>query len=294
MKKILLLISLISQLVSAQTRQVNLKDESLKNFIKLQQAGINDIGPINIDKFIKNAHKVSFEVLSGSFIASKGNRSSAVQIQNRLIISSFGLQNYSLNRIRDLLQHELLGALGFEDENYRLSIAISLLADQADSKKFLEENSFFKEILNSTYRLNKKRMKYDTSLLGQELAASGGATGVGGGGDLSTIEIKNILIEAYSNLDGKISYDEYVAKILNANIEGVVCEKRQEVVKVYYYADKPRVRIPAIELISKDCQEYYNVDESVILFDKAVYESSRTDSDDLKDFIQLIVNKIFG
>ncbi len=144
--------------------------------------------------------------LSNKPIIGSGSRTGSVYFtKEKTVIFNFKSYKNKLGSGLNLL-HEILGALGYPDENYQITTALYT--------KF--HNSFFSEessqtILNSLESfLDKNPRNFENRIFERE-GSSGGVTGVGGGGDADLIPLKAFALNmALSNKD-------FVVRILNGN-----------------------------------------------------------------------------
>ena len=187
----------------------------------LRNRGMSQLGAIHLDQLIEELTKVEWSVFNLGFIsASGGKRTTAMYLvkSKQVFVTELAWQ-WVLPQFQPLMAlHEGLGASGYDDENYQISTTLFYLAQipAAEADEIMKAGPFL-EILQSVVRRTKEP-KY--------LLASGGATGVGGGGDYLGAEAKVMLLflarhEAEGN-PATLAHDQFekvVQMILASNIE---------------------------------------------------------------------------
>ena len=186
---------------------------------KVIRAGLPSFAGIELQQVLQKMGALKFRVFQGGFLlGSGGKRFTAVNLlsENMIILNDLpaSLMAYNfwepgLEKYRPIvILHETLGALGFDDENYEASLALWWMAQsrRGDVKEFaLAFTNRFGNI--ATFKCdrvwNQGRNLYNL-IFGIEKANAGGASVVGGGGDLHEAMFKAKLLEA-SQL--KFGYD---------------------------------------------------------------------------------------
>ena len=151
----------------------------------------------------------------GFFLGSGEERASAIYyveeeavVINQMDWTHFAKPEHEIIRML-LACHEAIGALGYISENYQF--CFSLFLNTSSGQNLVGLNDSF-----DTFLVGLKRRKK-----GAIYISDGGATSVGGGGDLVPVYVKFHLLRAIRHLDiseqGKIR--EIIVRILNAKIE---------------------------------------------------------------------------
>jgi hypothetical protein len=97
--------------------------------------------------------------------------------------------------------HVILGSMGFQDQDYQMTLSLILaeLAYSSSNKSSPFRNIDFKNILpkkeEEYFSINPVKLDPRTNRGLYIVAGGGGATGIGGGGDLSSVEMKLKLLE---------------------------------------------------------------------------------------------------
>ncbi len=175
----------------------------------LLKKGTTQIGDLNLKKLVEEIKTVDFEIFENGFLAGSGKkRSSSIYFveQKKVIINSLALKFLAQEFFGPLALHEALGALGYYDENYEISLGLFLLLmpDNLGLKEILVQSSLFKDLKRRT---------------SEPLYANGGATSIGGGGDGLTMEAKTgWLIQTLAKTSSS-RRSEVVHHILRSTVE---------------------------------------------------------------------------
>lgn len=158
---------------------------------KVLARGIKKIGKLDLKKLSKELDKVEWRTFDLGFLAGSGGvrTTSIYLVEKKMVVINILALNNLVGKpvhINSLALHEAMGALGYEDENYDLSSAISFLA--TTHLENLVTLSYVKNIF-SNFTISKENRLY--------AAKSGGSTVVGGGGDAVIIELKQRLLKRY-------------------------------------------------------------------------------------------------
>lgn len=168
---------------------------------KLEDRGLDKIGKVPT-KVIKEKLARTKWIASPVFVlGSGGERLGGVnRVEENLVILSIttvaNMKNGNIDSsgLNAFVLHEALGALGIDDEDYRVSLAIFYLGYRNDvlTDDPNLPNTLRNIIANAkTFTQNREYKMVDDSIAKH----SGGGTSVGGGGDIVTVDIKTRLIE---------------------------------------------------------------------------------------------------
>ncbi len=189
----------------------------LKDIDTLVSRNDSDLKNIDWNRLRESVQSVRVLVVDGKPFVGSGYRDGAVNLaEDELVFYNYEkVKSFSKRQNFILKWHEALGAAGYDDENYVLSIGIHIKLSDSKSRfspamktKFLEQFNQAPVKKNRTY-----------------IQIAGGVTGVGGGGDPITAEIKLALVMyveklAPSGALGDIARsDEIVALAIDTPIE---------------------------------------------------------------------------
>jgi len=124
------------------------------------------------------------------YASGKQRESAAYNAEERMVfVNPLQLLETSNLEVRaTLLVHEYLGALGYLDENYELTVPLSRIANlQTGDALFIDALEKFPKRESLAIDYAKDNRNY--------LAKGGGSSGVGGGGDATTIMIKSLFTD---------------------------------------------------------------------------------------------------
>ncbi|MGZ3771925.1 MAG: hypothetical protein ACXVCP_16315 [Bdellovibrio sp.] len=170
--------------------------ELLKNSYEKSQTNHDyKIGSFPVAEFFRKLD--SFELLQGNSdipIQSDPQRESDFYLIGKNIgyINRQALSS-SRRSLTALCIHVMLGSMGYQDENYQVTLSL-ILEELAETEKTKEQfnDLNFNEILpqnSSNYLVQPKTLDLKNHK-GIYVVSDGGATGVGGGGDSSSVEMK--------------------------------------------------------------------------------------------------------
>lgn len=185
----------------------------------IQKSPNGFIEDLSLAEIHECATKVKFVSTPMVVSGSGGTRHGAIHdTEKKLVVGSILLSDgLSFPAIKALVRHELLGACGYDDEHYQMSIGLHVFEYHPDFFPIFRE-SFSADKLNRT----EKNRAYDTK--GLVLAGSGTGTSVGGGGDGVALEILLTLVdtiaiapkEALDTL--RVTQHELIGSIMKARI----------------------------------------------------------------------------
>ena len=183
MKPLFALILILTAALSARAA-LSVEEASLswrQIITELQAKGINQVGEFNLTQFVRESESVSWQK-NENFPPEEitGNRRSAYyDPKNKKVYMSEVPQSFLEKQVPLLSLHETLGALGYDDINYSLSTALSLLNQMNDPA----ERKFFAET-------------YGRSLFNAKSFKVAGTSSVSGGGDLFALHMKSEVLES--------------------------------------------------------------------------------------------------
>jgi hypothetical protein len=156
---------------------------------KVVAAGIHRSGRLDLRRLLRELDTVEWSVQDLVFFAgSGGQRITSIYLveERRVIVNLLSLQNLVGQPVPlyGWALHEGLGALGYSDENYELSIAIEYMA------KNIAEMPARERLVRPQFREMDARTNRN-----QHYESSGGTTVVGGGGDAPIIQLKSLLLD---------------------------------------------------------------------------------------------------
>ncbi|HWU44575.1 MAG TPA: hypothetical protein VN132_14085 [Bdellovibrio sp.] len=177
---------------------------SLEIVHKLQAQGIHKIGDFDVDQLEKQIMSTKWREMGGVYLIGSGKgRTTSVYFpaDQLVVINSLSVQYIDRKTLPHASLHEVLGANGYDDENYRLGLALRALSESPKTGRSLFENI----IKNSTLR----------DLKNKTYKSIDGGTSVGGGGDSTSIDFKyRMLEEAIASSDEK-----FISRVLEAEVE---------------------------------------------------------------------------
>ncbi len=167
-----------------------LKDATLTVDSLLSQ-GVVDIGNVNLPQFKEQIKQVHLLVVTGGATA-LGSGQFTVRMGNVYIPSTKTIYINEQTLVRNpegstkLMPHELLGALGYEDEKYQISTVM-----------FSKNAKLAAELINkSKIDLGKKSVRSEAKNMTNR-QSSGGVTIIGGGGDELLFAAKLYMLDHY-------------------------------------------------------------------------------------------------
>jgi hypothetical protein len=136
-------------------------------------SGVTKIGDLDLLKLREEIKTIEFNNIDGDIDIVAGGRNSAYYLAGE-VFSKPDLERYGQQAMNLLSIHESLGALGYEDSNYQKSILIEAFRGLPHGL----QQDFLNDHLT--------KLVFDQDSLRYE----GGATGIGGGGDIATAWLK--------------------------------------------------------------------------------------------------------
>lgn len=138
-------------------------------------SGVTKIGDLDLLVLREEIKTINYHNIEGEISSVAGGRNSAYYLAGE-VFSKTDLERYGQQAINLLALHESLGALGYEDSNYQKSILIEIFKDLPQGL----QSDFLKNQLTQQV-FDEKHLNYNDN---------GGATGIGGGGDIATAWFK--------------------------------------------------------------------------------------------------------
>ena len=148
---------------------------------KLEAFGVSKIGDFDLATFRKEVAGVKFNNLDGApATVQSGSRQSAYYLRDKKqVYISDELPAEAAASIPQLELHESLGALGYNDHNYAISTALTTLSN-----------------MNPNAQRDRLQQAYGRGIFSKDnLRIKEGGTSVSGGGDLTTLYIKNQVLK---------------------------------------------------------------------------------------------------
>lgn len=183
-----LMMVIFSMSIPAFAKKVSTNEAALIVLDQVEERGYHSIGNISVAELRKAFSKIVIkEITLPIFLIGSGSRDGAINLteKNEIIINPLSFQRYSQRQQILLIIHELLGASGYNDENYQLTTRIYLLAT---SEVALQSNTFIAGYNKGTLRKQNKTYQIETK-------NGGTVTGIGGGGDGEVVEFKCSLLD---------------------------------------------------------------------------------------------------
>jgi len=158
---------------------------------KVADQGVKQIGRVKIQTLLDELDTVEWRTFDIGFLSgSGGTRQTSIYIvkDRMVVVNMLALQNLVDKpvRINRWALHEALGALGYPDEVYDLTVALTFMASTADlavsDRLNLIDGGFTNAVRSAT-----------DHVYGRE----GGTTIIGGGGDAPMIEFKSRILEHF-------------------------------------------------------------------------------------------------
>ncbi len=194
------------QILTDKSFQVTLKD--IDNLIALKD---KDLCGVNLDDLKQRVQKIKFGLVDGEPIVGSGYRNGALNLPEEKVVlyNLQKMEGYSIRQKTILRWHETFGAAGFDDDNYFLSVVVAI--------KLTSRTTLHPELTKRfVQQFNRTRIQKDKTF---GLLAAGGATGVGGGGDGVTAEIKWMLISYMNQFSTKLGTPEQTTELLDLAID---------------------------------------------------------------------------
>ena len=183
-----LIMVIFSMGTPALAAQVSLKEAALLVLDQVEGNGYHAVGDLSVKELRKAFAKITIKELTlPVFLVGSGSRQGAVNLteKNEIIINPLSFRQYTQRQALLLIIHELLGASGYNDENYEITTRLYLLATSDVS---LKGNTFITGYKKGLLRDKNKTFRTDTK-------NGGTVTGIGGGGDGEVVEFKCSLLD---------------------------------------------------------------------------------------------------
>ena len=180
---------------------------------KLQAQGVRKVGDFDVEQLAQQISSTKWQVVQGKFLIGSGkDRVTSIYLpeSQQVIVNDLALQFIEPATVPLAALHEALGAHGYEDENYQLSLSLQQLSlgrrHGADVFQNVLKESSSRKLQNKVY-----------------LSADGG-TSVGGGGDGTALEFKSLLLETMlkalnSSQPSDLFNQKVLQLVLNAEVE---------------------------------------------------------------------------
>jgi hypothetical protein len=189
----LFLLNVASALAEGKSPNDTFRPLSKKHVEMALEQGYEKIGKLSLSKLLKELDTVEWRTFEIGFLSGSGGKrtTSIYMVKDRMVvINMIALQNLVGKPVPlySWCLHEALGALGYDDENYEASSSISFLASNNDAGfENLTSIDFVKYNFDS-FKRSKKEKFYQLA---------GGSTVIGGGGDATLIQFKQLLLKRY-------------------------------------------------------------------------------------------------
>lgn len=182
----LLLLSSPYSFAAKRGESVTAQELSVAVVTQLIQAGHTRAGDLELPQLLRELNTVRFKSMAFGYVVGSGQsgRNGALYfVDDRTVV----LGDFVLRKIKNsshlevFLLHECLGALGYLDENYEISVSLILrLPELQPSLTGVDVDAVTRSFLTKL-----KRRKKNTEYL-----LAGGSTSVGGGGDPWSLLLK--------------------------------------------------------------------------------------------------------
>lgn len=160
---------------------------------KLSARKIEKVGDLSISEVMKETKGLHWKVVQDVLFAGSGGRraSSIFLTESRTVFINALYWRQTGAEVKPiLLLHEALGAIGFDDEEYQLSLGLWLLSQNSRVSLSPEKTPWLTHFAD--LRRSSRTPKY--------IQLAGGATGVGGGGDQFELTLKMGLLKRIEQL----------------------------------------------------------------------------------------------
>lgn len=257
MKKKLILIFLFTFVKSLYAEGIAISPLQLyasQSLTELTDIGITKVGDLDLNELKQRFLAIQYQTAEVDDSISNG-RTSAYYLEGQ-VFSTPGIENYREEALRLLALHESLGALGLDDENYQKSVLIESLSKLPSrlQQRFL--NSLGSKLVFGRNRL--------------EVSTDGGATGIGGGGDITSawfkykviqylktyirLEVEDIVLLAHLRFEPnlyQINFDKilFVPSTLSCSIDHIPTIASNSINT--FHTIRPMVLVP-VNLMEKD------------------------------------------
>ncbi len=202
--------------------------------IKAHQTKLGNFDLLELKKQIAEVHWRALSSLTSIIAGPEGARSTALySVEETTVIVSPGEWQLTDEGPQPMISfHEALGALGYSDEKYQISVCMGVLsllglansnASIPDNKTVSDGLNFLAPILKQNSILFGSARRTDTPFY-VIAAGGGGVTSTGGGGDHYGITMKFMVATALYKIwplsnHGRLSFVKVFGAILNSEIE---------------------------------------------------------------------------
>lgn len=178
-------------------------EQRIQNELKFQvlpiishaiQTGLTQVGGVNLKELEKNIPKLEIKLAQ---VYAAGGRTSAMWLENTILIDPNKLSNMNATTLHTLLLHDAIGATfkNYKDDGYAVSIYLNSVFNP-EVAPVLRQFSF-PEVAQNIHPIEALKKGLVPNVSTQSF---GGSTTVGGGGDGRDIEIKLETLRALSLL----------------------------------------------------------------------------------------------
>jgi hypothetical protein len=174
---------LLSTQIALSAGFEDFKKSSTTILESLRSQGMSQAGNLDLEKVIEKTHATKWQPFQQGFFGGSGkHRTTAIYLveENTILVSEMALKILSPDVYPLAALHEALGAQGYADENYELTLSLDQLSKVTPNQRALFERRL--KNLTPTVNHNKVYKHQD------------GGTSVGGGGDGFGIELKSIVL----------------------------------------------------------------------------------------------------
>jgi hypothetical protein len=180
-KNLVITIALLFSLAALAEEPVEFHALSQQWMDTLLEDNIEQVGALNLWVLKQQMDQLQVSTLVGDLPDFMGTRDSAYYTHEGKIHFRDDYPMEFLPALQLLATHEALGALGFQDDNYGVSILLQSLAESSKAKR---QKLLTHPYIDSKFHAGKAFLK-----------TGGGATGVGGGGDFMAAWVKYLVTQ---------------------------------------------------------------------------------------------------
>lgn len=196
------------------------KSSSIAIISTLQAQGINKVGDLDLNLLSQEISSTKWSSVKDKFLLGSGtSRTTSVYLvkEKHVIVNELSLNLMSQDTFPQASLHEVLGANGYDDEHYQISLSLYAISKNPKTSIKAFENNL----------KNLKPRRTDNTIY----KSVDGGTSVGGGGDGTTIEFKTLLLDALIQ-DPELSSEQNVLAIVNAEVEPDWTQSFQQPLKI--------------------------------------------------------------
>lgn len=191
---------------SGQIKKVQNEDEvrnaALVPITLLKQKGISQLAGVDLNELEKEFSLIHLFAFSSGFLISADGRDGALNFieEKSIVLNSLGLSRYSARQQGLLLFHEFFSCLGYNDDEYSITVSFYLAAILQPSRlpssspprvgQFTNSQNTSAPLYEATLTQQMSTRKTINKNTDAFKELSGGITGVGGGGDGFALDIK--------------------------------------------------------------------------------------------------------